>query len=282
MNKRQWVIPAVAVAFTALGWVSGMVFADPSEQDQIAKQLGLKSGTYIEAIRSADINNDGTTDTVVIYGDKEKQEDWYADHIQIALIDGKSQSVKVTQLEGFSGYEPSIRAISDFTKDAKPEVFVGAETGGSGGYSTYVLIDFNQNKPMNILTPDIAEGLKINGKYMDGFKAKITLEETKETFVVDLSARSADYVEKGVYNKMGKFLGIGEPADNEAINDIFGYPYGSLEAVDWNGDGVSELRGIQRLIGVDNTERLSEVTSRLSYENGKWQLLEASYSTAIK
>lgn len=280
MNKRQWVIPAVAVAFTALGWASGMVFADPSEQDQIAKQLGLKAGTYIEAMRNADINNDGATDTVIIYGDKEKKEDWFSENIQVAIIDGKTKAVKVSELKEFSGYEPSVEAIVDFTGDGKPEVFIGAATGGSGGYSTYAVIDFNQNKPVNILTPDVAEGLKIKGQYLDGFKAKITLEETKETFQVDLSARSAEYIEKGVYDKAGKFLGIGEGTD--LANEIFGYPFGSLEAVDWDGDGVSELSGIQRLIGVDNTERLSEVTSRLRYENGSWKLLEASYSTAIK
>lgn len=282
VNKRQWVIPAVAVAFAALGWASGMVFADPSEQDQIVKQLGLKSGTYIEAIRNADLNNDGIMDAVIVYGNKEKKEDWYSDQIQVATIDGKTQSVKVSALKDFSGYEPSIRAVADFTGDGKPEVFIGADTGGSGGYSSYAIIDFNQNKPMNLLTPDISEGLSIKGQYLDDFKAALSLVETKERFLVDLSARKASYIERGIYDTEGKFLGIGKESGLAMPNEIEGYPFGSLEAIDWDGDGISELVGIQRLIGVDNTERLSEVTSRLRYENGSWKLLEASYSTAIK
>lgn len=281
-NKRQWVIPAVAVAFTALGWFSGMVFADPSEQDNIAAAIGLEAGSYIEAIRSADMNGDAETDTLVIYGQKEKPADWYSAHIQVAVIDGKTKAVKVSTLEDFSGYEPSIEAITDFTKDGKPEVFIAAATGGSGGYSNYAVIDFNQNKPSNILKPDLAEGLKLKGEYLDGFKASIHLEGTKEPFVVDFTGRKADYIARGVYDASGQFLGIGRESNLSLPNEIFGYPFGSLEAIDYDGDGVSELRGIQRLIGVDNTERLSEVTSAFSYGNGGWQLIEASFSTPIK
>lgn len=281
-NKRQWVIPGVAVAFAALGWISGMVFADPSEQDQIEKALGLGRGSYIEAIRSADVSGDGQTDTVVIYGKKETPEDWYSEAIQVAVIDGKTKAVKVSALEAFSGYEPRIEAIADFTKDGKPEVFIAAATGGSGGYSNYAVINFNQNKPLNLLTADMAEGLKLKGRYLDHFKAAIALEDGSGQFVVDFSGRKDTYVQRGIYDASGRFLGLGQGSEMAVANEIFSYPFGSLEAVDWDGDGVSELRGVQRLIGVDNTERLSEVTSRLSYENGSWQLVEASFSTPIK
>lgn len=279
MNKRQLVIIAVAIIFTAVGWASGWVFADKSEADKLSSQLQLAKNYYILGIRNGDLSGDGKTDTVVIYGKKEKADDWFSEAINVAFIDGATQAVKKSQLKDFSGYEPQIQVLTDFNGDQKPEVFLSAATGGSGGYSNYAIIDFAQNTAQNILTPDVAEGLKITGKYMDGFKAVIQLVSTGESFTIDISAQKAFYLETKMYQADGKFIGD----QNEGSgNEIFGYPFGLLEAMDMDGDGISELVGTQRLIGTNNVERLSQVDSTLKYVSGKWQCVEASYRTYIR
>ncbi len=281
MNKRNLVIVLVAMIFTFVGWASGWVFADPSETEKMAQMLKLPPNHYVQGIRNADIGSDGITDTVILYGMKEKPEDLFVTEINVATIDGATQAVKKSKLVDFTGYEPRIDAIVDFTGDQKPEIFIGSATGGSGGYSTYAVIDFNKNVAENILTPEVAEGLSISGKYADGFKAQIQLNETKESFVIDLSSRKKEYIEEWkIFDQTGKFI----EGKNEtgSANEIFGYPFGALEAIDVNGDGVSELCGTQRLIGVCNAERLSNVDSTLSYEKGKWICIEASFRTYIR
>ncbi len=280
MNKRNIVIVAVAIIFTIVGWASGWVFADKSEKEKLSEQLQLPKNYYIQGIRNGDLSGDGKTDTVVVYGHKENADDWFSDQINVALIDGATQAVKKSQMKDFSGYEPQIKVLTDFNGDQKADVFLAANTGGSGGYSSYAIIDFGQNTAQNILTPDVAEGLAIKGKYRDGLKADIELVDTGERFNIDISAQKAFYLETKMYNDSGKF--IGDQGDRGALNEIFGYPFSLLEAVDVNGDGVSELMGTQRLIGTNNVERLSHVDSVLQYKNGKWQCIEASYRTYIR
>ena len=280
MNKRRWVLVSIAIIFTIVGWASSWVFADPSETEKAAQQLKMASEYAVEGIRNFDYNEDGTTDTLVIYGKKENKADIYVEDIQVALIDGETSAVKRSQLESFSGYEPKIYALTDFTGDQKPEVFLGADTGGSGGYSTYAILDFNQNSAVNIFTADIAEGLKIRGKYLDGFQALIEVEPIQRAFKMDFKGKKAFYLEHQIYKADGTY--IGDQGESGTPNEIFGYPFGSLEAQDVDGDGISELLGSQRLIGVNNIERLSHVDSVLSYKEGKWQCVEASYRTYIR
>jgi hypothetical protein len=281
MNKRNMVMVLVAMVFTFVGWASGWVFADPSENEKMAQLLQLPQNYYIQGIRNADIGADGITDTIILYGMKEKSEDLFVTEINVATIDGATQAIKKSKLVDFTGYEPRIDAVVDFTGDQKPEIFIGSDTGGSGGYSNYAVIDFGKNVAENILTPEIAGGLAISGKYTDGFKAQIQLKETKELFSVDLSSRKKEYIEEWkIFDKNGKF--IGDKNETGGANEIFGYPFGALEAIDVNGDGVSELCGTQRLIGVCNVEQLSNVDSTLRYENGKWLCIEASYRTYIR
>jgi hypothetical protein len=279
MNKRNFVIVAVAI-ITAIGWASGWVFAEPSETEKMNQTLQLPKDYYVLGIRNGDLSGDGTTDMVVIYGKKEKEEDIFVEDINVAFIDGATQAVKKSQLKEFTGYEPQIETLVDFTGDQKPEVYIAANTGGSGGYSNYAIIDFAQNVAKNILTPDIAGGLTIKGKYLDGLKAEVMLVETGEKFSIDLKARHKDYIEWKVYDKSGKY--IGDQGVEGTANEIFGYPFGSLEAIDIDADGISELMGTQRLIGTNNVERLSHVDSVLQYKNGKWNCIEASYRTYIR
>ncbi len=283
MNIRKWMIPSVAVSFALIGWASGFVFADKGEQQKLLEQLNLPKDYYAQAVRTIDMNLDGTMDKVILFGQKEKPDDWYVTNLNIAVIDGKTKAVRKSLLKEFGGYEPVIEAIGDFTADQKPEVFISAGTGGSGGYSSYAILDMSANEPQNIFDESISEGLKISGHYEDGFKANIRLENSGESFTVDLSKKKQNYMEDKVYDASGKFIGNLPDKDGSVYDyTISGYPFSSLEAVDWDGDGKLELMGSQRLIGVNNVERLSNVDSVLTYDDKKWTMMEASYRTYLK
>lgn len=284
MDVRKLIIPGVMVSFALAGWASGMVFADLSENERLAGQIGLPKGHYIEGIRSADLNLDGNTDTVVLYAEKEKENDWFAKSVGLAVIDGATESVKKMKVSGFLGYEPIIQGVGDFTSDQKPEIFLSATTGGSGGYSAYAIIDFSFNEPVNILTPDVAEGIAVEGRYLDHWKAALKLTETGEQFQVDLSSMKSDYIEWGIYDARGYLNKVDGEGNLVALEErmISGYPFSLLTMMDTDGDGIYELMGSQRLIGVNNIERLSTVDTTLSYLDGKWQVVEASYRTYIR
>lgn len=284
MDVRKLIIPSVMAIFALAGWASGMVFADPNENERLAESIDLAKGHYIEGIRSSDLNLDGITDTIILYAEKEKENDWFAKSVGLAVVDGATQAVKKVKVADFLGYEPTIQGVGDFTSDQRPEVFLSAATGGSGGYSSYAVIDFSLNVPRNILTPDVAEGLGIEGHYLDNWKAAVQLTSTGEQFQVDLSSKKADYMEWGIYDEKGHLKNVdaeGNKVEQSSL-EIYGYPFSLLTMLDTDGDGVYELVGSQRLIGINNVEKLSTVDTTLSYLNEKWQVVEASYRTYIR
>ncbi|MGN7469381.1 hypothetical protein [Brevibacillus sp. SAFN-007a] len=63
---------------------------------------------------------------------------------------------------------------------------------------------------------------------------------------------------------------------------MYSYPFGSLKPIDTDGNGTYELVGEQRIVGMDNTDTVSRITSVWSYQgDGKWKPREVEYSTFL-
>jgi hypothetical protein len=275
MNKKVIVLVGIgAMVFTTLGWGISNVYALKDGNEEIKQTLRLEKNAYILSMRNADMNNDGATDTVVLYGAKQNEEDIFMDTMNTAVIDGKTNAVKKSTLNEFSGYDPKI-SIYDFTGDGKPDVLLSAASGGSGGYFSNALIDFSRDVATNLMQEDAASGLKMSGKYVDDFKVKMNIPELGKAFTVDVTVNKQDYIDDKFYDKNGKYTG-GSDVTVEA------YPFAALTPIDFDGDGTYELSGTQRLLGRNNAERISNVTSILNYADGKWNYSSAEYSTYIK
>lgn len=58
-------------------------------------------------------------------------------------------------------------------------------------------------------------------------------------------------------------------------------PFGRLEPVDSDKDGIYELQGEQRIAGAYNADGLATVKTVLSYRQGAWQARSVSVSIPL-
>ncbi len=59
------------------------------------------------------------------------------------------------------------------------------------------------------------------------------------------------------------------------------YPFPKLEPVDYDFDGVKELRGFQRIVGICNADMLSYLESVWKFEDSQWKMISLQYSTFL-
>lgn len=209
--------------------------------------------------REIDVTGDGKPDTVSLIGMKSDNSSPYYDKLFITVL-GPTQTQVVIPLEG--GYNPQMD-FCDFIQDKLPQIYVSAETGGSGGLSNYYIYSLKNNVPTAIPLPS---PLHVKATFKKNYVVRMKIEETGKSFKIDIKDRKDDYEKFGVY-KNGRVV-------KPIIVDV--NPYNLLRAVDEDRDGVCELKGVQRITGIANADTLGYVTSVWKWKKGKWNLKESS------
>ncbi|MEW9699349.1 hypothetical protein [Paenibacillus sp. SI8] len=215
--------------------------------------------------REIDVTGDGKPDNVALFGTKQDNASPYFTKLFI-VVSGPSQTQVVIPLEG--GYNPQL-GFCDVNGDRVPEIYVSAETGGSGGLSYYYLYTLKNNVPTAIPLPD---PLHVQATFKNNYVVKLKIGETGKSYKIDIKDKKADYDRFGVY-KNGRLI-------KPIIVDV--NPYGLLQPIDTNGDGVCELKGIQRITGIANADTIGYVTSLWKWENGKWVLRESTIQKKLQ
>ncbi|GFZ85017.1 hypothetical protein GCM10008018_33830 [Paenibacillus marchantiophytorum] len=209
--------------------------------------------------REIDVTGDGKPDIVSLFGSKADTSSPYFDKLYIA-VSGQAQQQVIIPLEG--GYNPYM-AFCDFIGDKLPQIYVAAETGGSGGLSYYYIYSLKNDVPTAIPLP---EPLRVTSTFKNNYKVKLKIEETGKSFLIDLSDRKDDYEKFGVY-KDGKVV-------KPLIVNVDGY--GALKPIDKDNDGICELMGIQRITGIANADTIGYATSIWKWKKGKWVLMKSA------
>lgn len=107
----------------------------------------------------------------------------------------------------------------------------------------------------------VPQPLTISGSYQDGYKVALTIKETNQKTILDVSDRKDIYEETGVY-KNGK---LAQPT--EVMPNAF-----SVLAPVVAQSGTCQLRGEQRVSGVANADTIAYVESVWKWVNHAWKL----------
>lgn len=224
------------------------------------------------ATDKADVTGDGVADSITLVGTNEfGDNNSFWGNIGLKIFDTASNEIIEADLNGFGGYEPKI-FLGDFTGDKVKDIMVSAPTGGSGGIIDNRIVTVKDGKAQLIFDEKDNSGLAVSGKFVDGFKADIRVEQLNKEFAVDLQAFKDMYVEGGTYDKSGKLKVDVEPwADGFSL----------LEPVEYTGDGTYYLRGIQSVSGIAHVNRISNLESLWKYTDGKWVPYYVTYTTYL-
>lgn len=240
----------------------------------IVPGVAQEDNVYVIDASKADVTGDGVEDQVILVGAKlESPQDIYSENIAIIVKEGKTEKYLKNTYDKFNGYvgEKSL-FIGDFTGDQVSDVMVTAGTGGTGGYMNHLIVTFKDNQSKIVFDEEDNLGIKIDGEYIDGFKAAINVKELHRDFLLDLSVNKDDYIKLGIYDENGKILNETKPYMGPFIN---------LKPSFIDSDGVHMLKGTQRIVGAWNADSLSFVESTWKYEEGDWQIQSLQYSTYI-
>lgn len=235
-------------------------------------ELNLGDKAYVIDYKEIDVTGDQVKDNILLVGHKEfSPKDIFADSLTIVVQDGKTKKYSKATDENFCGYEGKL-FIGDFSGDQVKDVMVSAATGGSGGIVNHLIATFKNHTPALLFSEKDNMGIESEGKFVDGFKAELTSKNFNQKIIIDLNVNKDNYIQQGIYDSSEKLLKAVEP---------FNYPFSLLEPIDYNRDGIYELKGSQRIVGTCNADTISFVNSILKFENNKWTITQSQYSTFL-
>jgi hypothetical protein len=212
----------------------------------------------------ADLTGDGVADTLVMTGSKESPDSPYIRNIELELTDGKSKETVRTPIGDIAeGYNPKFTLL-DADHDGVDDVFVAADTGGSGGIVEYSLITFKGGKPAELVPQQVLnDAPQFDVTFEDGFKAKLVNKQSGKSTTVDISRGKDNYLQLGIYDEQGKLL---KPVQGWADG------YGLLEPQK-QADGSYVFEGVQQVAGAAHVDRIATVYSRWAIQDGQWTQL---------
>lgn len=203
----------------------------------------------------ADITGDGEKDEIFLQGiPYNNNEIVYKDlFFRAKLSNGKIYEDKLSY-----GIDPKINLV-DLNHDGIKDVFLKVPTGQSGGIGNYYLFTAKDFILLNVPIPE----LELQGQFKNGYKAKIDIPASKQSYVFDLMTRKDQYDSLGMYQN-GK---LNEPVELTIL------PYGNLTPLTTNGSKYG-LRGIQKISGTSKTDTIAFVESTWYFtKDGVWKLV---------
>ncbi|MCM3091722.1 MULTISPECIES: hypothetical protein [unclassified Cytobacillus] len=239
--KKELLFAFAAFFFMSLSAITG-VYA--GEQDQKTVTLSKDK---------VDVTGDQKADTVYLKGIYYEEGASFLKEISLKVKASDGKTYKA-ELEG--GYEPQIQ-FEDLNHDSINDMYISIPTGGSGGLSNFYLFTLKEFKLIDLSVPD---PLVINSQFENGYKATISIQDTKQSYTFDLRDRGEEYERLGLYVN-GK---LSEPTE------LMVNPYSTLKIIPI--EGKKGLMGVQRISGAYNADTIAFAESFWLYEDGKWVL----------
>ncbi len=235
---------------------------------QNAAQYQLPENTYILQQVLADVTGDGNKQRVSLLGKGVDGRGFYLGNLYLLVEDpspteGQGILVKLPE-ESDGGYGAEMQ-LHDFNGDKIPDVFITANTGGSGGVCYHHIVTVKDQQAKLLYYPTEETQLNITGSLQDNYQATVTIKETKKSYTIDLKDHQSAYDEGEIY-KNGKLL---KPVETWHTS------YNVLTPVDIDNDGVYEVKGLQTIKGICNADSIATATSLWKFTGNHWKLLEA-------
>lgn len=227
--------------------------------------MTLAANTYVYDSAKADIDGDRATDDVVLYGEKQENDNPYVQNIGIAVKDGQTGIFSAASIgESNVGLEPKL-FIGNFTYDKNKGILVSIATGGSGGIYQFALMTYIDEQVTPVVSQkELNEGLVLETQVLTNYALKLTDKNSGYSILLDLHKGAEIYQSLGIYNEQGQLL-----EDPMVLVD----GYGVLKPKDENGDGIYELHGLQSISVAVHVNGVATAESVWTVNNGHLKLL---------
>lgn len=208
-----------------------------------------------------DVTGDRVPDNVYLTGVKTSASP-FIQNITLHIQDGKTGNIQSVPLRENAGYNPTI-FLGDFTGNGVDDIFISIATGGSGGIMYHYIYSFVGNTVRLLFDANVYnEQYQYEVTYQDNYKVKVVSKINNKKYIIDISARDADYLNE-IYEQNGRLKG-----------PITGFvnPLSGLYPVDFDSNGVYELLAYQKVAGRYNADSLGYVLNTLGWSDNRFVL----------
>lgn len=264
-NKLVWIVVIILILFS----ISLKIFV--KEEQFVDKPLDINVGDEFSIFESknikyvlnyviGDATGDGINDMVILIGEKEVVEGTTAENVDVVLYDSSTNQYLKIELKKFDGSDFRIE-LADFTSEEVADIMIIAQNEGE--YITRI-ITYKDNNLIEILKDKDNKGLYFSTELIDGFKVKVSNRKLNVNNILELEKDFC--IKEKFFEASGKLIKQNEKAKTTG--------YINIELVQ-----LSDAMGIkttQRIILKDKLNIIDEITAIWKYQDGKWQLKEAS------
>ncbi len=248
--------------FNSLDYEENITAFDPLKLEigEVFEYLNYEKEMYVLNYEISDINSDGENDIVIVIGERTDVVDSYK-NIDVVLYNKTSETFTSTKLKNYEGRQPKIQ-LNDVDGDGLKDVIVITTLENKD--NSMRIIAFNEKGAKEIFKSKEDKGLEITGQILDGFKARITIKNTKKEFEIDLSENKGNYIASGFYLENGKLN-----TDKTKVSSAGVY---NIEFV--NIDDKVGIKYTERIKGFDNLDIIDQLEVLIKYESGNWVIVE--------
>ena len=215
----------------------------------------------VVAFARGDVTGDRLPDNVYLTGVMTPDSP-FVQQITLLVQDGRTGAVTRVPLRENAGYNPTL-FLGDFTGDGVDDILISINTGGSGAIMNHYIYSFVNNRPQMLFDSSVYnEQSQYEVTYLDNYKVEVESVENNQTYIIDISLRSSDYLDE-IYDKNGKLK-----------SPITGFvnPLSGLYPVDFDSDQKFELLAYQKIAGLYNADSLGYVLNTLTWWDNKFVL----------
>ncbi|HEX2928042.1 MAG TPA: hypothetical protein VHP38_17590 [Ruminiclostridium sp.] len=210
-----------------------------------------------------DVNGDKVPDYVYLTALKTPDSNFLQD-ITLVIKDGRTGITQNAKFPSNDGYVPSL-FLGDFTGDRINDILISIASGGSGGIMFhYIFSDVNNRLAMIFNYEDFNNKYEYKVDYLNNYRVSVENLYEKSTYILDLTYKGKEYLSE-IYTGEGILK-----APIEGWVD----PLSGLYPVDFDGDGVYELLGYQKIAGRYHADSLGYVQSVLKWSGMRFELSE--------
>ena len=217
----------------------------------------------IVASAYGDVNGDNIPDHVYLTGTRMPNSGFIRD-ITLNIRDGKTGFKQSIRLASDAGYSPGI-FLGDFTGDKINDILISIASGGSGGIMFYYLFsDISNQIKLLFDYEDYNNKYSYKVVFMNFYQVLVKNVELGTEYIIDITYKDAEYLNE-IYTPNGELK-----APIEGWVD----PLSGLYPIDFDGNGIYELLGYQRISGRYHADSLGYVQSVLKWNGKKFYLMD--------
>jgi hypothetical protein len=192
----------------------------------------------------------------------------YFDNIFIEIYGNDNNLINTIRPQTNLGYAPNI-LLADFVGNGLDQVFLGINSGGSGGFGYFYVFDVSNNQIKTLFDyQEFSSKNQYTGRYINYYRAEVVKTDSSAKYIIDLSARPKDYLDM-IWGPDGKLL-TPKSIDISDVNTVFAYYNSSTQ--------LFELMIFQRVTGLYNADSLGYVITQQHIENDKFVTFYQSLS----